>query len=150
MTLEFSVEAYSDVIEEMRLLYPSHWSEVAHDTEHIPLDVNYGRYLDLETAGMLHVAISRSEGALVGYHIFVIREPQHHMSTKMAFSDATYLKPRFRLGFNGIKFLRFAGDSTRESGAKGVYMSSTTRKPFGKVLEWLGFKETERVYFKGF
>lgn len=148
MSLEFSVEAYSDAIEEMRLLYPAHWLEADHDTDTIPLDVNYGRYLALEQAGLLHVAVARSEGALVGYHIFVVRAPQHHMSTPMAFSDATYLKPRFRLGFNGIRFLRFAGDSTRSMGAKGVYISSTTRKPFGKVLEWLGFRETERIYFK--
>lgn len=148
MSLEFAVEAYSDAIEEMRLLYPAHWTEVAHDTDHIPLDVNYERYLALETAGMLHVAVARSEGQLVGYHIFVIRAPQHYMSTPMAFSDATYLKPRYRLGFNGINFLRFASDSTRSAGAKGVHISSTTRKPFGKVLEWLGFRETERVYYK--
>ena len=148
MTLEFSVEAYSEVIEEMRLLYPAHWVESAHDTESIPLDVNYERYLQLESAGLLHVAIARNKGELVGYHIFVVRSPQHHMSTTLAFSDATYLKPKYRIGFNGINFLRFAGDSTRSSGAKGVYMSSTSRKPFGRVLEWIGFKETERVYFK--
>jgi hypothetical protein len=148
MSLEFAVEAYSDVIDEMRLMYPAHWMEVDHGTDTIPLDVNYERYVALELAGMLHVATARSEGELVGYHIFIVRAPQHHMSTLMAFSDATYLKPRYRLGFNGIRFLRFAGDSTRSAGARGVYISSTTRKPFGRVLEWLGFTETERIYYK--
>lgn len=148
MSLEFAIEAYSDAIEEMRLLYPAHWLEAAHDTDHIPLEVNYDRYVALDEARMLHVAVARSAGKLVGYHIFVIRAPQHHMSTLMAFSDATYLKPRYRLGFNGIRFLRFAGESAKQTGAKGVYISSTTKKPFGKVLEWLGFRETERVYYK--
>lgn len=146
MSLEFAVEAYSDAIEEMRLLYPAHWAEVGNI--HEDLAVNYERYVALDEARMLHVVVARSAGKLVGYHIFVIRAPQHHMSTLMAFSDATYLKPRYRLGFNGIHFLRFASDSTRLTGAKGVHISSTTRKPFGKVLEWLGFRETERVYYK--
>jgi hypothetical protein len=149
VSLEFSVEAYSDAIEEMRLLYPAHWAEVAHDTDSLPLDVNYERYLQLESAGMLHVAVARQDGYLVGYHIFVIRAPQHYKSTVMAFSDATYLKPGCRKGFAGVRFLRFAADSTRSAGAKGVYMSSTSRLPFGKILEWLGFTETERIYYKG-
>lgn len=149
MSLVFSVEAYSDAIEGMRLLYPAHWAEVAHDTDSLPLDVNYERYLQLESARMLHVAVARQDGHLVGYHIFVIRAPQHYKSTVTAFSDATYLKPACRLGFNGVRFLRFAADSTRGAGAKGVYMSSTARKPFGKILEWLGFAETERIFYKG-
>jgi hypothetical protein len=149
VSLEFSVEAYSDVIEEMRLLYPAHWAEVAHDTDSLPLEVNYERYLQLEAAGMLHVAVARQDGRLVGYHIFVVRAPQHYMSTVMAFSDATYLKPSCRKGFAGISFLRFAALSTKRAGAKGVYISSTSRLPFGKVLEWLGFAETERIYYKG-
>lgn len=146
MSLEFAVEAYSDAIEEMRLLYPAHWAEAGNIRE--DLAVNYARYLELEAAGMLHVVVARSAGELVGYHIFVIRAPQHYMGTLMAFSDATYLKPRYRLGFNGINFLRFASDSTRSVGAKRIHISSTARHPFGKVLEWMGFREQERIYSK--
>ena len=87
MSLAFSVEAYSDAIEEMRLLYPAHWAEVAHDTDSLPLDVNYERYLSLESAGMLHVAVARQDGRLVGYHIFVV------LSTFLSISEYVVARP---------------------------------------------------------
>jgi hypothetical protein len=145
VSLDFSVEPYSSVIDEMRLWYAAHWVEVG---DGVGLAVNYERYVELESAGMLHVAVARCVGELVGYHIFVLRRPQHYMHTLMAFSDATYLRPAYRKGFNGVRFLRYAADSTALAGAKRVHVSSTARLPFGKVLEWLGFREMERIYCK--
>lgn len=129
-------------------MYPAHWAEISVGKEGVPLDMNYERYKQLESAGMLHVAVARVEGALVGYHMFIISPHLHHMSTVAAFTDIVYLKPKYRKGFNGVRFLRFAVDSLRSTAAKRAYVQSTVSKPFGKVLTWLGFAKAETTYFK--
>lgn len=148
MSLEFSVEAYSDAIEEMRLLYPAHWAELSHDRDTLPLDVNYAGYEALEASGALLTAVARSEGVLVGYHLLVLKAPITSQESRMAYGSLLYIKPRFRKGFNGVRFLKYAEAACRNAGAKGVYISSTTRRPFGKLLERLGFAEVERTFFK--
>lgn len=148
MSLEFSVEVYSNAIEEMRLLYPAHWAELSHDRDTLPLDVNYAGYETLEAAGALLTVVARFEGQLAGYHLFILKAPITSQESRVAYGSLIYLKPRFRKGFNGIRFLRYAESACRNAGAKGVYVSSTTRRPFGKLLERMGFNEVERTFFK--
>lgn len=147
--MRFSVEQYSEVIEEMRMLYPMHWAELSHDKEALPLDIDYGSYQALADTGRLLVAVAREDDELAGYHIFILKSPITSKSAIVAYGSLIYLKPKFRKGFNGVRFLKFAEQACKIAGAEGVYISSTTRRPFGKVLEWLGFSEVERTYFKG-
>ena len=148
MSLEFSVEAYSDAIEEIRLLYPAHWAELGHDRDILPLDVNYAGYDALAASGALLTVVARSEGLLVGYHLFILKAPITSQESRIAYGSLIYLKPRFRKGFNGVRFLKYAQTACKNAGARGIYVSSTTRRPLSRLLEWLGFVEVERTFFK--
>lgn len=147
-TLEFAIEPYSKAILEMAELYPEHWEEIALNRDVIKLEPDYERYLLLEDNGMLHVVTARCEGKLVGYHVFIIMKHLHYRSSLTATSDITYLKPQYRKGFNGVKFLRFAFDSLKGKGVQRVYTNCKLHHDFGRVLERLGFIEVERIYTK--
>lgn len=148
MSLEFAVEAYSSAIEEMRLMYPSHWAEIANNRDIIPLDMDYAKYEMMEQLGMLHVVTAREDGALVGYINFVVCPHLHHMSTVTATQDFMYLKPSYRKGFNGINFLRFADSSLKARGVRKVFQESTLRCDFGPVLKYLGYEPSAGIYSK--
>jgi hypothetical protein len=149
MTLKFAVEPYSKAIDEMKLLYPAHWEEIALNKDVIKLDPDYERYLQFEKLGMLHVVTARADtGKLVGYHIFVLMTHLHYRQSNTATSDITYLLPEHRKGFNGVKFLRFAFDSLKPLGTQRIYTNCKMHHDFGSILERLGFKEAERIYTK--
>lgn len=143
MSLEFAVEAYSDAIEEMRLLYPINWAETGTDE----LDPDYERYLELESRGMMHVVTARDAGELVGYHQFIISTHLHRRHAMVASTDTVYLKKSHRKGFNGVRFLEFAFSSLPPH-VHRVSTMCTTRNFFGKVLERLGFRQSEQIYTK--
>jgi GNAT superfamily N-acetyltransferase len=143
--LTFGTEAYSDAIEEMRLMYAAHWAEVGIGN----LAPDYARYLDLEAAGLLHVVTARDAGALVGYHVLVVTRSLHDRAELCAITDIVYLKPAYRQGFTGFQFLKYACESLKAVGVTRVSTMSRKRRFFGKVLERLGFDELEVIYMKG-
>ncbi|MDN7881243.1 hypothetical protein [Burkholderia aenigmatica] len=146
--LTFAVEPYAQAIDEMRLLYPAHWAEIALNKDVIKLDPDYERYDALDRAGMVHVATARADGQLVGYHIFVLMTHLHYRQSYTATSDITYLRPQHRRGFNGMRFLRFAFESLKPLGVQRIYTNCKMHHDFGRVLERLGFVEAERIYTK--
>lgn len=144
MSLVFAVEKYSAVIDEMCLLYPAHWAEVGEDE----LDMDYDKYEELEKGGILHVVTARDCTTLVGYHMLFVITGMHCRNRLIGITDILYLKPRYRLGFNGIRLLRFTCESLKQIGVHRVFTTATRRNFYGKVLEWLGFCELEVVYTK--
>lgn len=141
--IEFAVERYEDAVDEMRLLYPAHWSEVGFSG---PVDPDYEKY---ETMGpLLHLVTARSEGLLVGYHGVKVSPSSHQKGLLIGVTEAVYLRRSFRKGFNGVKFLKFTCESLKEKGVHRFITTATTRNPFYKILERLGFCEVERVYAK--
>lgn len=143
MSLEFAVEAYSDAIEEMRLMYPAHWQEVGLDG---PLDMNYEGYA--EAAPRLFVTVARSNGELVGYHVVNVAYSARQRTVLTGITDICYLKRGFRKGFNGVNFLKFTTDALAAAGVERFFTTATSRNPFYKILERLGFTEVERVFVK--
>jgi GNAT superfamily N-acetyltransferase len=144
--LIFAVEPYSEVINEMRLMYPAHWAEVAINKDLVGLNPDYDRYSELDGQGLLHLVTARSNGDLVGYHLMIVTRHLHHKDSLSAISDITYLKPKYRKGMTGVKFLKYAFDGLRDMGVKCIHTSCKVNHDFGKILERLGFKEEERLY----
>lgn len=144
MSLEFAVEAYLDVVDEMQLLYAANWAETGHDGD--SLDVDYEAFE--QAAHSLHVSVARENGVLVGYHAVRLTKSWKQKNTLVGLTSMLYLKRSARKGFNGVKFLKFTENALREAGVNRFITTATTRNPFYRVLEWLGFSELERVYTK--
>jgi len=143
VSLEFSVEAYLDVVDEMQLLYGANWAETGHEDG---LDVDYAAFE--QAAPSLHVTVARENGALVGYHCVRLTRSWKQKNTLVGITCMLYLKRSARKGFNGVKFLKFTESALREAGVNRFITTATTRNPFYRLLERLGFSELERVYTK--
>ena len=151
-TLTFQEEAFSCVWPEIAALLPAHWQEIALDKEYIPLNMDLGAYAMLERQGILQVVTARVEGeTLVGYFITFIRCHLHYCQSLTAFEDMYYLAPAYRRGWNGIRFFQAVEASWRVRGVERAVISFKLHFQGGRVarvLEWLGWRPTERVYTK--
>jgi GNAT superfamily N-acetyltransferase len=143
--IEFAKESYADAIQEMRLLYPAHWAEIEGETL---LDMDYDRYWELDRLGIIHLFTARDQGCLVGYQVFLVSPALHHKSSLTAFCDFEYLKPKYRKGWNGVKFLRFGEKCLQDFGVHRIMRESTTRLDFGSVLKFLGYRVKAHLYSK--
>lgn len=145
-TTRFAVEPYGQTIAEMRELYREHWEEIAIDKDAIALEPDYESYADMDARGILHLVTARASGALVGYHLSMIRGHLHYKSSITCFTDIFYLKPAYRVGMTGYRMLKFFRDSVKSRGVQKIYMGTKLAHDIGPLLERLGFKPIERLY----
>jgi hypothetical protein len=143
--MRFLVENYEDVIAEMRLLHPAHWEEVGIEE---PLSMDYVKYDELAKGGAFILVTAREKNKLVGYHLVIVSKSLRQKDKLCGFTDIFYLSTDFRKGFNGIRFLKFTMGVLRDAGVYRFLTTATTRNPFYRILERLGFVELERVFTK--
>ncbi len=129
-------------------LFPSHWSEVAVNKEKIKLAMDDERYAQIEAAGALHLITARDEGKMVGYFCLIINHHLHYRNDLMAASDFYYLIPSARTASNAIQMFAFAEKSLKEKGVSFVAATTKVHSDKGDLLEYLGWKNTERQFTK--
>lgn len=148
--VEFAVEAYREVVEEVKGLLEDHWQEIALDKDAIKLEPDWDNYRWLAERGMLHIVTARDDGWLVGYHVSVVRPHMHYRSSLTCYADIMYLKPEYRLGMTGYKLIRFFRDSVKARGVQKIYMMTKLALDLDPILRRLGFTPIERVYTQVF
>lgn len=148
----FAVEAWSHARAEIEILLPLHWREIALDQDVIPLDMDWAAYAELERQGILHVVTVRTpSGMLVGYFISFVRMHIHYRTSLTAFEDMFFLLPSWRRGWTGVRFFAFVERAWR---ARGVERAAISYKLHfraglvGRLLEYLGWQATEKMYTK--
>jgi len=148
MSVTYAVEPWHDCKTEVKALFPLHWAEIAHDRQAIPLDPDYEAYDRLADDGLLHCVIVRHDGAVIGYHGFVVRGHLHYKSTLMAFTDLFYVLPAYRAGYIGIKMFQFAEQSLISRGVKKIFLTTKMAINLGPIFRRLGYNHVEDVYAK--
>lgn len=146
--ITYQVEKIETVREETAALLSLHWQELGLDHERIPLDADHARYEDLERQGILHIVTVRDMGKLVGYHIALVTPHLHYKSTLHAITDIYFLLPEYRQGRIGIKLFQFVEQDLRARGVKRLLTSNKLHLDIGKIFDYLGYKEVERLYSK--
>lgn len=146
--IEYAVEPWMQVVEEIKLIVHEHWEELALDKDQIKLDPDYNRYESIDALGVIHLVTARDNGILIGYCIFFVMPALHYKNSKQAVYDIFYLRKPYRKGRNGIRFIKFAEESLKKVGVQKVYMGVKLNNDFGKVFEYLGFTPAERIYIK--
>jgi len=142
--IAYEVEEWADIEAELTPLFASHWAEIAHDQDKIPLDVDYDRYRMIEP----HIVTVRSDGKLVGYHISIITGHLHYKSTLFAFTDIFYLRPDYRKGMTGVKLFKEVENSLKGIGVVKMFTGTKTKIDIGPILKRQGFSVQEVVYSK--
>jgi GNAT superfamily N-acetyltransferase len=147
--ISYRVESMDECLEDMRHLWMVHWEEIALDRDKIALEPDIETFRVLEDAGGLHIVVARDEAdQVVGYHVSVVRPHLHYASSLTAYVDMYFIHPEHRRGRVGIKLFLFAEQTLRGLGVQRIYTGTKLHKDVGRLLEFIGHKETERLYTK--
>lgn len=147
--LTFQHEKWADCVAEMRLIWPEHWASLALDQAQIRLGVDEAKYEQGEALGCLHIVTARADGTLIGYYYGMLMNHLHYRDAGvMCYSDVYYLKPEFRQGGAGARFMAFILASLKEAGVVKLYISTKIHDDHGALFERLGMQCTDRVFTK--
>jgi hypothetical protein len=141
--MEAQWELLKDVLREpnLRELILEHFEESGVDHNECPLDVDFDMLLQLETKGILKLITGRVDGCLAGYMIWYLNLPLDFKTTLHAIQGPWNMGALLEKSIPGL----------REMGVKRIVAHLKTHVRKGSLVafyERLGFRETERVYYK--
>lgn len=161
MSLVFTVEKWTDCVNEMRSLWNIHWQEVSLNQETIKLNVWEKAFEEADKLGQLHIVTARFDKELVGYYVSLVRPHLHYQDSLTAYTDAFYLKQDYRKGFNGINLFKAVEKTLKARGVKRIVAATkikfdankkiSTKKSTpdkSKMFERLGWTFAEKIYTK--
>jgi GNAT superfamily N-acetyltransferase len=143
----FQQEKWSDCVAEMRPLWPEHWKELALDQDKIALGCDEAKYEQGEAMGCLHIVTVRDDGRLVGYYYGMLMHHLHYMDAGlMCYSDVYFVKPEYRRGAIGAKFVSFVKKSLKDKGVVKLYMSTKDHQDHGDLFSHMGGRLSDHIY----
>jgi len=139
--VEFQIEHWLDILDELKPLILEHWSELKEDVD-IPLNFDWDRYAQLDQLGKLHVVTARINGWLIGYDTGVLLDDHlHHKGTLVCCTDITWMRPEYRKGMTGYKMMKFFRDTLIARGVKKIFFACTTKRNIDVLFRRLGYKQ---------
>lgn len=134
-------------IGELQGLATREYDEVGQkDLDH--LNIDWKRYCELDATGKLATFIAKRDGVIVGYAAFVVQTHIHYCDALVAANSAVYVVPEARVGRVALKLLRYAEIGLKTQGVKKIYYHVKRTKDFGRLLEHLGYQDSERLFAK--
>ncbi|HKS73541.1 MAG TPA: GNAT family N-acetyltransferase [Terriglobales bacterium] len=145
----FQTERYRDVAEELKVLLPLHWKELALYQDDISLDPDYDFYSRLDEIGGMAMFTVRKDGELRGYAVYFVRPHPHYKSAKWAVADIFWLHPEDRRGNIGHKLFGTVERGLAEIGVNVMHTTTKVHSPAaGFLLESMGHAMVEKGYSK--
>lgn len=142
--IAFTEEKPSDsLMREIAELASAHYEETIDDDAPPKIDGSF--YKPMYDQGTLRVFTARN-GSLVGYSVFLVIGNRHKEGEVSAMQDAVYLKPDFRKGDTGLKFMRHCEDALIAHGVSVLYQFTSAKKDISPLLKRMGYRQTEVVY----
>lgn len=112
-----------------------------------PPAARFETYRLLEQAGILHIFGARRDGQLIGLLTLLVHEMPHY-GRALAISESFFVLKAERKSGAGLKLLRAAEAKARALGCPGVLVSAPFEGDLFKVLPRVGYRETNRIFFK--
>lgn len=144
--IELKQEFLFDVIGEIQPLLHEDWNEIGD--EHLPLNVDFDTYADLEDAGLLRIFTARIKGELVGYFVVIFTPSLHSKGKLLAINDTIFVSKTHRNKMIGPRLFRFAEKCIKEDGHDRLYIVATEKHGIGDNLLRMGYKKIETRYEK--
>ena len=143
---------YEDVdglkfIDELEKIFPEHYEELCVTKEYA-LDPDYDAYRRIGEAGMLRCITCRNDGELIGYAVFIVSPHLHYKSCKTAVEDIYYVKKEYRKGRIGIRLFQYAENALKRIGVQRIVMHTKVHLDNSRLFEYLGYKQTDKVFTK--
>ena len=146
MSVTYTTEKFSDLIEEMKALFYEHWQEIANYKDRFPLNPDFNRYRKMDELGLLHTSIAREEEKIIGYCIFFVMPHLHYQDCIYAVNDVVFVSKAHRKGTVGMRIIKFSVGELTKRGVHRMVMHIKVNHDFGRVLERIGFVKTETQY----
>lgn len=146
--MNYKLEDYHDVVEELTPLLVKHYEEVALYQDRIDLDPDYEAYSALQESGILKVYTMRKDEELFGYNIFFVRTHPHYASTVWAANDVVYIDPAYRHTEHTPGFFQWCEDQLRVDGAQVITYHMKVMKSFATLMNHLDMDHAEHIYTK--
>jgi hypothetical protein len=144
----FSREPFRKISEDMLEFIEAHHDEAGQFKDAVPLDMDWDGMFYYESRGMLLSFAVRLEGAMIGYCVFLLTPTLHAKSTMHAICDGIYLRPEYRQGLVGLKFIDYCEAYAKQCGAKVVHLVMKVNPRLTRVLERTGHRIFEVTYMK--
>lgn len=113
-----------------------------------PLDIDWGRLIELEKTGTLGVYSCRFEEKLVGYSLVFADTNVFHKDKVFATIDPIFISKRYRLNGSGFKFLKFILKDLKSLGVTSVQVSAKVEHSFNSLLKKMKLIPTDINYVK--
>lgn len=139
----------ADLLPELRTLHWAHWHETeTHRHDHIAMNPDYDRVLDLEAQGRYFLVVARhKDGQLVanyGSYLALSTHTQYLISTE----DTLFLLPEHRRGRLGVSLIRYAESALAQINVAELHVSVKLVNNVGPMLERLDYIPTGTLYTK--
>lgn len=143
-----AVEAWDDVLSELRPMLPHHYAELALDQDKVPLDPQWHVYAERNARGELVVVVLREAGAAIGYYWGFIAPGLHYASCLTCTMDIFYVHPGYRNGRAGMVLFQAVERELRRRGVQRWFVGTKLHADCGALFKRLGFEPIETYHSK--
>jgi GNAT superfamily N-acetyltransferase len=142
------IESFEQQLEELKVLLPLHYEELALNQDKVPLAPQYHVYIERERAGGLLFVTLRDAGALVGYFIGFIAPGLHYETCLTCTMDIFYVRKDRRRGTAGVRMFRFVEAELRRRGVQRWFMGSKIYADASALFKRIGAVPVETYFSK--
>jgi len=142
------IENFQARLDELKVLLPAHYQELALNQDCVPLDPQYEVYIQREREGGLLFVTLREDGEMVGYYIGFIAPGLHYKTCLTCITDIFYVRPDKRGGSAGAKMFKFVEKELIRRGVARWFTGSKVAHDASKLFEFLKFERVEVYYSK--
>lgn len=143
------LESFEERLEELKVLLPLHYQELAMDQDRVPLSPSYNVYIGHERDGQLIFMTLREAGKLVGYFIGFISSGLHYNTCLDCRMDIFYVHPSIRgTALPGLKLFRAVEKELKRRGVQRWYVGAKLKHDASPLFKRLGFKPIEVYHSK--
>lgn len=142
------IESFEQQLEELKVLLPLHYEELALNQDKVPLAPQYHVYIERERAGGLIFATLRDAGQLVGYFIGFIAPGLHYSTCLTCTMDIFYVRKDKRRGTAGVRMFRFVEAELRRRGVQRWFMGSKIHADASALFKRIGAAPVETYFSK--
>lgn len=140
------VECFETNLPQLKPILPLHYEELALHKEKVPLDPQYGVYLQREADGGLMFMAMRDAGQLVGYFIGFIAPGLHYQTCLTLTMDIFYVHPEHRGSGAGFQLFKAVEAEAKRRGVQRMFVGSKMHKDASWLFQRLGYEPVETYY----
>lgn len=142
------VEELTPQLDEMKVMFPAHWEELALNKDKVPLDPQYDIYLARDAAGQVLFVTLRQDGEMVGYFVGFVAPGLHYKTCLTLTMDIFWTRHDIRGGTAGLRLFRAVEKEAKRRGVDRLFYGSKLMKDASRLFAAMRCEPVETYYTK--